>query len=106
MNTPLPPTPPTNHPIVKMRRKLRMAKDAIARIEDNVTAASTTCTACAYIDDQAYKAISWLAEVRALAVEHGLVVLEAMGGDDDWNPDDVVELAPLGEQPASEGGAA
>lgn len=93
-------------PVERMRSRVRMALDAIGRIQGFIDDGDESSSACAYIDDQAHKAIKWLADVRAIAVSLTVYADHITELEEQFHPDDVVELAPIEEQPASEGGAA
>lgn len=56
-----------------IRDKVRLVRDAVQRIEDNLPAEELTPGQFAYIDEQASRMIGWLASVRSTCVtEAGL----------------------------------
>lgn len=93
-------------PVERMRSRVRMALDAIGRIQGFLDDKDESSAACAYIDDQAHKAIKWLADVRAIAVSLKDIADDVGELGSHWHPDDVIELAPVEEPNETNGGAA
>lgn len=98
--------PKLSKPFERLRSRLRMVVDAIGRMQGFIDDGDESSAACAYIDDQAHKAIKWLADVRAIALDLEPIADHMTELEAQWHPDDIIELAPIEEKPASEGGAA
>lgn len=96
---------PTTHPDFgpsvydRIAAKLRLVHDAIRRINDNLTPlAKPSQGQLAYIDEQAARAITWLASVRSIAITNGELTEPFF---DDGEPVDLDEEIGLAEIPPS-----
>lgn len=90
----------------RMRSRVRMVLDAIGRIQGFLDDGDISSEACAYIDSQAHKAIKWLADVRAIALDLEPIADHISELDDQFHPDDIIKLAPVKEPNETNGGAA
>lgn len=80
-----------------MKHKLRMVRDALSRVDDNLEGHQLAPAACAYIDGQLARAISYLASARAVAITAGSMDNPLLDDEDDFDLDEEIVLASMDE---------